>query len=468
MIVASVRSLPARFTPGSLSRNSLFALGQSLTVGVCVFLAYRLVITHAGLERFGLWSLLLAGSSMARIGDISGGGALARFVAAALRGDDPQRSSFVVHTVILTSLALNAAIALAVWVAAPLALPLFVAPTLLVEAHALMPYVVASMVLSALAAAVTSGIDGAQRADQRALVVVAGALVFFGACILLVPRQGVFGFGVAQVLQQATVIVLGWLVLRRHVADLGWLPRRWRRDAFAETTGYAVKLNAIGLTGLMFEPLAKFAFNHAAGPGLVALYELASRLVVQVRGLVVSAAMPLVPAFAARTGTSDPAFQQMLERATRIANPAAIGTAVVTLAGAPVMSLVVLGRISPDLLAMNAALTAGWSINILVVPIYFAAQGLGILRWNFASHAAIALSVLIGTFLLVPAFGPPGLVSAIVMGLTSSMLIVLFGNAHAFDAMGMVRRCGVHLLGGSVTIAMLCSVALVLALLTRV
>lgn len=464
MIAVHLRRFPARLAAGSLFRNGLFALGQSLTVVVCLFLAYRLVIAHAGLERFGVWSLLLAGSAFVRIGDVSGGGALARFVAAASRHDDPYRPRDIVHTVMLTSLVFNVILAIAVWLAAEHALPLFVAPLHLPEAYALMPYVTAWMVIGALAAAVASGIDGTQRADQRALVAVTASLMFLGACALLVPRYGVLGFGAAQVLQQATSFALGWLVLRRHVASLGWLPRRWRRDIFAETAGYTVKLNAIGVTGLMFEPLAKFAFNHAGGPGLVALYELASRLIVQVRGLVVSAATPLVPAFAARGDAADPDFRRMLEKTTRIAALAAIGTTVVTLAGAPAMSLVVLGQLSPKLLTMNAMLTAGWAINILSVPLFFAAQGLGVLRWNFAGQVAIALSVLAGAFLV----GPAGLVAAIVAGLILGMLIQLFGNAHAFGMTDVIRRLRWDLLGAGIVIALLCWTAWMIVILAGV
>jgi O-antigen/teichoic acid export membrane protein len=458
-MTSTTRILFARLSAGSLSRNGVFALGQSLTVTACMFLAYRLVIAHAGIERFGVWSLLLAGSAFARIGDVSGGGALARFVALASRDDGSRRARDIVHTVLLTSLAFNAGIGLAVWVAAPFALPLFVPPAYMADAQALMPYVVASIVLGALAVAVTSGIDGAQRADRRALVVAGSSVLFLAVCAVLVPLYGVLGFGAAQVLQQAAMLALGWLVLRRHVGGLGWFPCRWRQDAFAETTGYAVKLNAIGVMSLLFEPLAKFAFNHAGGPGLVALYELASRLVVQVRGLAVAAATPLVPAFAARSGSADPAFRAMLEKATRAAALAAIGAAAVTLAAAPVMSLVVLGRLSPELLGMNAALTAGWSINILVVPIYLAGQALGVLRWNFLSHATIAASVVMGAFLLVPLTGPAGLVGVIAAGLGLSTLVTLLGNAHAFGAMDILSRLRLYLLAGSFAIVLLCSVA---------
>jgi O-antigen/teichoic acid export membrane protein len=453
------RTLLARLAVGSLSRNGVFSLCQSLTVMTCMFLSYRLVIAHAGLERFGVWSLLLTASALARIGDVSGGGALARFVALASRDNVSGRARDLTHTVLLTSLAINAGIGLSVWVVAPFVLPLFVAPTYMAEAQALIPYVAASIVLGALAVAVTSGIDGAQRADQRALVVSVASLAFLGACVVLVPRYGVLGFGASQLLQQATMLTLAWLALRRHVCGLGWFPYRWKRHAFVETTGYAMKLNAITTTGLLFEPLTKFAFNHAGGPGLVALYELASRIVVQVRGLAVSAATPLVPSFAARSGPEDPAFRATLERSTRVAVFAAVGATVATLAMAPVVSLVVLGRLSTELLVMNAALTVGWSINILAVPTYLAGQALGVLRWNFLSHTAAAASVVVGALVFLPSYGPPGLVAAIAVGLVLSTAVVLFGNAHLFNAADIFWRLRRSFLVGGIVIVSLCLAA---------
>jgi O-antigen/teichoic acid export membrane protein len=454
----NIRRVFDRFAVAGLSRNAVFGVGQAVIVTVCLFLAYRLVIQHAGLERFGVWSLLLAGASIARVGDVSGAGALARFVAASPPDNAAQRADLV-HTVMLTSLALNAVLGLALWFAAPFALPLFIPVAYLTDAERLIPYVIASLVLGGLAVAATAGLDGAQRADQRAAVVVFASIAFVVACAVLVPGLGVVGFGIAQLVQQVTLLIVGVAVLQQHIPGLTWLPRRWRRDLFVKTTGYALKLNGISLLGLMFEPMAKFAFNSAGGPALVALYEFSSRLVIQVRGLVVAALTPLVPAFAARPDATDARFRQILERAMRAACVAALGTAVAALVGAPLMSLFVLGRLSPELLLMNAALTAGWAINVLALPFYFAAQGQGMLRWNFVGHAAAAGSVLLGVFFLIPPFGSVGLVGAIVFGILANTCAGLLGNATMFRLTGIVLRLRWWIFATVLAIAVLCRAA---------
>jgi hypothetical protein len=81
---------------------------------------------------------------------------------------------------------------------------------------------------------------------------------------------------------------------------------------------------------------------------------------------------------------------------------------------------------------MNTALTLGWSINLLCLGFYMAAQGIGVLRWNFASHVVLALCVVVGVFVLVPQFGADGLIGAIVAGLVLSAITILLGNNLLF------------------------------------
>jgi O-antigen/teichoic acid export membrane protein len=425
-------SLRLRVAAGGLSRNALFSTAQSFVALACLFTIYRLLVQELGLERLGVWSLLLAASALVRIGDVSGAAALARFVAAAAHADHAGSPRDYVHTVLLTCIAMNCVFAAAIYFSAPLALPLVVGPEHLAEARSLLPFVIAIMLLGAFGAGVTSAIDGAQRADQRALVMMGANLVYLVAAWFCIPRLGMIGFALAQMLQLVVVIVVGWIVLRGHVAGLGWFPSRWSRAVFAQTGAYALKLNAMGIMMMLFDPLTKLGFNHAGGPILVAYYELATRLVTQIRGLVVAGATPLTPAFARFRTPRDPAFGALLEKATRISALAAVATAFLSLTGAPLMSLVILGKIDPELLRMNTALTLGWSINLLCLGFYMAAQGIGLLRWNLASHAVQGLCVVVGVFGLVPHFGADGLIGAIVAGIVFSAVTVIFGNQFSF------------------------------------
>ena len=438
-----------------ISRNGLFAFGQAIFVTLSLFIVYRLVIMRAGLDQLGIWSLLLAGSAFARIGDVSGAGALSRFVAMRSYRGHGMWARDTVHTVLLTSFAFNTALSIILWFIAPFFLRKYVDPAYLTEATTLLPFAIANMFLGALAVAVTSGIDGTQRADQRALIMIVAALFFVLAGFALVPKLGVLGFAIAQVAYQCVILVIGWFVLRSHISGLGWIPRHWNRGVFVETTGYALKLNGIGVLMLLFEPLTKFAFNDIGGPSLVALYELASRLVTKVRDIAVAAALPLVPAFAAYRTTNDNSFRETILKVTRLTTIVAVVNTVIILAIAPVMSIVMLGQISHEFLLIVVLLSAGWNIGLPSLAFYLASQGQGILFWNFLSPAILASSVVLGVYTLVPLFGANGLLLAILFGLVARMFPLILGNARALGVMDEVRQSLRLIVISSVTISLL-------------
>jgi O-antigen/teichoic acid export membrane protein len=287
-----------QFAAGSLSRNTIAALIQALLVSLCLFIVYRIVVSNVGLDGLGIWSLLMIGSTVARVGDLSGGAALARFIAPLDRTSDADALADIVDTVILTSLAIMLLMCGALLAFVPMLLPRILPEASLPLARSPLPLVCAIIIVSGVSTVIMSGLDGFQRADQRAILMSVGAILMLAIAALLVPAMGLAGFAWAQFSSQLLVTLAGWALLRRHLPLTGWLPTRWRAAAFSKTFSFGLKLNGIMVLTLFFEPLVKLALNEAGDTTRVALYELASRIVTQVRSLVVSAASPLMPAIA--------------------------------------------------------------------------------------------------------------------------------------------------------------------------
>lgn len=415
-----------------LRRNSIAALFQTILQILCVFLSFRILIGYVGLDGLGLWSLLMMFGGIAGSFDVSGASALARSVARADQDFADYAPSAVIHTVLLTSLAINLIIVAALLAAAPLLLSHMISDQQWPDAVRLMPWIAGMMLITPVALGISSAIDGLMRADIRAMLASAAAVIGLGIAVLAIPRFGVVGMVIAQAVQQAVVIVGGWLVLRRHVPGLGWMPTGWRLPIFRRTSGYAVKLNAIGALALLFEPLTKYCVNLSGGTAAVGVYELAARLVTQIRNLIVSSATPLIPAFALAKGGSEPYFATLLHRTQRYASIAALCVAMASLAAAPIMCLFILKHVSVEVLRLNALLTLGWSINLLSLPLYLAAQGQGLLRWNMVSHATIGITVILFSVVLIPLVGYVGVVAGVATGLSLSSAVTNIGNARMF------------------------------------
>jgi len=443
---------------GSLSRNTAAALLQALFVSGCLFLVYRIIVREAGLDQLGIWSLLMAGSAVVRVGDVSGASSLGRFIGVMRGSGNEVDLGETVHTVLLTSLAMNFAICLVIYAISPFLLPFVLAGGNLNEALLLVPFVIGSVMLGGLSDGIASGLDGVRRTDMRATIQCISALSLLVSALALVPAYGVKGFAYAQLLSFAVSVSLGWAALHRYLPQIGWFPANWRWRLFKSTTSFGVKLSFIGILNLFFDPLVKFAFNMVGGPKSVALYELASRVIIQVRGCVIAAMMPLIPALAALQQGERTQVDALAQRATKASAWGALASAIIALVLSPLVCYLVLGRISFEMLWLSIPLTFAWSVNIVGVPFYLTAQADGRMRWNTISHLVHMFSVLIGALVAGRTHGVAYLTAAIVLGLMLSLGCQLFGNGAMLQLQRVLVRSGLVI---SICIGLILSACLI-------
>lgn len=415
-----------------LGRNALLAITQSLVTMTSVFLVYRILIAHEGLSGLGLWALLMAFGGIATAFDISGASALARSVARHEIEFSHTTRGALIHTVLLTSVGINTLALLMLLMAAPALLPLIVLPIQLEEAWRLVPWIALLMLANPISGGLSAALDGLMRADIRAILVSGASMVGLTAAYLLIPSLGILGVAAAQLLQQAAIIVGAWILLKRRVQDLGWIPHRWNLRTFKLTSSYSVKMNVIGILGITFDPVSKYFINSFGGPAALGSYELASRLVIQLRNLVVSASIPLLPAFAVLEKT-DQMLNVMLGKTQRYMALASLAVAALSIPASLVMSFVILSEISPEVIRMSAIMTFGWSLNILSLPLYLVAQAQGRLRWNIASHLVMTLAVA-GAALSARHGHPLDMVMGVAVAIVAGAAVTIVGNAGAFQA----------------------------------
>lgn len=430
----ALRSLWRLVASKGIGRNVAFAFVQTVVSIVTLFFCYRLLVAKAGVEMVGLWSLTVGVASFARLADISGGSALARFVATAgpqATGETGQAA--FIDTVALFTVGFYVACVALAW------LPFTLMVQTMVEARhhdkiaMLVPLALASLVLMVAGAVHTSALDGLHRADDRAAIMIVGQLIFLALCFVLVPRQGITGFALAQIGQQAVVLGASRVLLWRRVEGLHLLPLRWSRPALRQTIGYGVRLQLSSIAGLVFDPVTRLIVHHFAGLTVLGLYELAYRVVAQARSLPVSASTPLLPAFAH-------AHQHDRERAAalmRRANDAiTLGSAAMfalACIAAPITSYLFLSKVSPLMCQYVTILAAGFFVNTLGVPIYLYAQAAGLLRWNIASHLVMATLSAVLCSALALAVGPDAAPAGVALALAFGTTVTFFGNVRALS-----------------------------------
>ena len=74
-----------------ISANVIASIAQVLASSVAFFLLYRYLLDQLGVAQLGVWSLVLATTSVSRIGDLGLSAGVVKFVAQALAQGDARR-----------------------------------------------------------------------------------------------------------------------------------------------------------------------------------------------------------------------------------------------------------------------------------------------------------------------------------------------------------------------------------------
>lgn len=404
--------------------NALASAAQVVVNGIVLFFLFRFLLDTIGVDDFGVWAVVLATTSMNHIANLGFSGSAVKFVAKYRALDDPDRVDKVVQTSIV-SLALflvpvlAAAYPILFWL-----LGLIIEPaSKLPAAQSILPYALISFWLTSLTSVVHSCIDGLQRVDLRSLLVSGGALAYFASAVMLVPELGLIGLALAQVIQAVFVLAVSWLVLRRLMPLLPWLPVRWHGPVFKEMLSYSLNFQAITIAGLLFEPITKSLLSKFGGVGTAGYFEMANRLVVQLRSLIVTTHRSIVPAIADLQERNPATVRSLYAKSFRLVLFLIVSALPILVATTPIVSEVWIGKYEPTFVLYASLLFVAWFINIGSGPAYFAYMGTGRLRWNTLGHAV--MGVMNGGFgvLLGWLYGATGVVAGFAIAIVSGSMV---------------------------------------------
>jgi O-antigen/teichoic acid export membrane protein len=424
----------------NLQRNAIWALVEAISSSIVLFFLYKLVVSFLGVEALGIWSLVLATTSLMRLADAGAASGLGRFVAKSAELQDRSISRGYIDTAVLTNLVLYILLALAFFWPAQYGLSFAIHKQSALEvARGLLPYALASFVLGNLANAASSALAGLQRSDLRSIVTIGGLVVQIVSSFILIPDRGLTGLAIAQLLQNGfglvSSLILAHFVLYRRYGII--FPFHWRKHAFKDLVGFGIQLQFSGIISFLYDPLAKFLMSSFAGLEATGLFEMANRLVFQVRSLLISPVHILVPAFAL-LNERDPEEANILYRRS-FAMTAGIGIPLIAgvAATSPLVSFVLLAKVDFLFVVFVSLLSCGWLVNLLAAPAYLLGEGTGNVRWNIAGNLVIISVSLVFGIIMGRAFGGIGVAAAAVGAqiLGSSLTLIMNCRSRAVNTL---------------------------------
>jgi O-antigen/teichoic acid export membrane protein len=413
---------------GSVWRNAMMAIGQVVVTSAVLFVLYRYLLNTLGAVSVGIWALVLATTSASRISELGLAGSAIKFVAAANARKDFSKGADVVQTALLTIGTVLAIVLIAGFPLISWLLALIMPAVSLPDALKILPYALASVWLSGTGGVVLFSLDGCQRADLRAAVFTIAVVVFLLLVLALTPAYGLVGLGMAQVCQSLFIMVVSWVLLRRQMSALPPVPLRWRFSVFREMFRYGLNFQVISIFSMLYEPLTKAFLTKFGGLSVMAYFEMANRMVLQLRALVVAANQVLVPKIAAVHETSPGRLFQLYRDSYRVVFFLAAPLFALSVAAVPLIGFVWIGHEQSDFVFFGVVITLGYLINTLSAPAYFMNLGIGALRWNVVAHVVLGLLTAALGYVLGKTFGGWGAVIGSVTALIIASTIIVWGT----------------------------------------
>jgi O-antigen/teichoic acid export membrane protein len=404
--------------------NALMSLAQVVVTGITLFVLYRFLLRAIGVEKLGVWSVVLATATIANIANLGISASVVKFVAKYLARSEEEKVLALIQTSTISVGIFIGCGLLAVYPLVGWVLRRVIPPAHLQDALSILPYALLSLWITIIASIFQAGLDGYQRIDHRSIVLTGGALVFLILCFIMVPVHGLMGLAYAQVINAAILLFGSWFMLRRHITRLPFFPRRWDRKLFREIVGYSINFQIVSILTMLYDPITKALITKFGGLSMAGYYDMASRMLMQVRSLIVSANQVLVPVVADLQETNPAHIRTVYRDSCRLLVYIAFPLYFIIIALSPIISELWIGRYESVFVLFSAMLSIGWLVNSLIAPAYFAYLGTGDLSWNVISHIAIGLLNAGLGFLLGTMYGGIAVVSAWVFSLIIGSCII--------------------------------------------
>jgi O-antigen/teichoic acid export membrane protein len=188
---------------------------------------------------------------------------------------------------------------------------------------------------------------------------------------------------------------------------------------------YGVNFQIISITRMLFDPVTKGLMCKFGGLAMTGYYEMANRMIMQCRALLLSANQVLVPFVANLQETAQQQIQIVYKDSYRLFLYLALPFYSAIVAVSPIISELWLGRYETVFVSFFIILAFGWMLNSLNAPAYFVNLGIGRLRWNTLSHTVIGISNAALGLILGMIYGGMGVVAAFVISLAMGSAIIV-------------------------------------------
>ncbi len=384
--------------------NASSTVAQVIITSCLYFLLYKLLLNKVGASMLGVWSLIVTTSSIANLANFGITSGLVKFVAeySVDKLKEKRHLQQLVFTSFATLIVFYSFIIILITILANYILKVIIPSEYFSIGKELLPYSLFCLFVNGCGGVFVSVLEGFQKNYLRNFIYSIGSVLFFLVSWLLIDKFKLKGVVFGQVIQSLFVLICCLISCLKLVGYNLFNSWKWNGQIFKSIFNYGIKFQFISISQMLCEPITKTLLGRFGGMQIVGFYEMASRLVWQLRSLIVNANQIVVPLIASASVSKNnkSAVNEIYKKSLSIVQIVSIPIFTLLILFANVISFLWIGHIEPAFIMSIYLLSASTFANILSGPSYFGCLAEGKLNFLLGVHIFIAVTNVILSFIL--------------------------------------------------------------------
>lgn len=392
--------------------NAASAILQVVTVGLMYFFLYKFLIKQIGVKKLGVWSLVVSGTSVANMANFGITSGLVKFVAEYIAKEKVNDLKKLIYTALISILVFFSGFVSIAYLLLYFFIGKIIDAPYINLAISMLPFALFCLVINEVSGVFTSVLEGMQKNYLRNFIYIGTSIIFLIVTFLVVPIYGLMGVVYAQLIQSLILLITAFFISKKHIHGFSLFIWHWDKAIFKSLISYGSKFQLVSLLQILYEPTTKVLLSKFGGLQFVGFYEMASRLISQIRAVINSANQVMIPvvAQAAQKGVGD---VKVLYKLTM---------SITLLVAVPIISAVIafsvlvcnfwIGHYEANFILPLTLLSISTFFNVMCGPAYYSSLGEGKLNLLIFIHVLMAITNVLLGIILGKFFGSTGVVWA--------------------------------------------------------
>lgn len=386
-----------------INKNIAWLIGLNVVIALSQFIVYALINNNLGKEILGVWSLVVAVTSIGQISSFGFSNSLVRYLPEMLLKNQKDDIEKILGTINFSNFFLTLPILVLLYFPSIQYSGYLLNPEQLLIFKSVIPLSIAGLFINNLFAVYSFLLDAMQKYYLRSIVQITGWIFFLLISVVLIPLYGLRGVAIAFVVQN----ILQFVIIISLVSNQGVLqktyPVYFDKKFFRHIFSFGLKSQYISILVIFFDPLVKFFITKNLGLSATANYELSNKIVVQARNLLVSTNQVIIPKIVLHNtaGTAGSYFTEVSHK--NIFFSVSIGLLVLLFS--PLVVYLFSNSYDSNLMQCIIIINLGWVCNMITSVHYYCCIGLDKIGQLVVYHFILSVTV-IGLYLLFEHYLP--------------------------------------------------------------